>query len=321
MAAIAGKAASSAKNATPPEVERTRFRRNRHRAPATGYRSIRAAGSARVYSRHGHDPVRRHARDRPSARHRSWPRPRRASRGLYRFAPGARRARAPRASAWSTSTWARLLERVHLGAFGTGRVSPRSAGRRSSLGACPVVVPRAAGFRCVRRERIGRVARLGRERRRSIHVDAFAIEARAGRGLRGRDAAADEQRCESEIHVPHGLDPWRLLPCGNATKHPKFPRSPTTGPWETTPPCGSPICVSAPTDHDRPASGYRAPLELRSRRATAGLPAIPRRHRVPARARNRAAAMNQWDTGMVTQDRIFDRHELPGGRVTREKLR
>jgi hypothetical protein len=24
---------------------------------------------------------------------------------------------------------------------------------------------------------------------------------------------------------------------------------------------------------------------------------------------------------MVTQDRIFDRHELPGGRVTREKSR
>jgi hypothetical protein len=85
-----------------------------------------------------------------------------------------------------------------LGAFGTGRVLPRSAGRRSSLGACPVVVPRA------------------------------------GRGLRGRDAAADEQRCESEIHVPHGLDPWRLLPCGNATKHTKFPRSPPTGPWKTT---------------------------------------------------------------------------------------
>ena len=83
------------------------------------------------------------------------------------------------------------------------------------------------------------------------------------------------------------------------------------------------MCVSAPTDHDRPASGYRAPLEF----------AIPPGHRptcprarvhtaipLSARAIGRQR-WNQWDTGMVTQDRIFDRHELPGGRVTREESR
>jgi hypothetical protein len=36
----------------------------------------------------------------------------------------------------------------YLGAFVTGRVSPRSAGKRSSFGACPVVAPRLG--RCVR---------------------------------------------------------------------------------------------------------------------------------------------------------------------------
>ena len=34
----------------------------------------------------------------------------------------------------------------YLGAFGTGRVSPRSAGKRSSFGAWPVVVPTFGGF-------------------------------------------------------------------------------------------------------------------------------------------------------------------------------
>jgi hypothetical protein len=36
--------------------------------------------------------------------------------------------------------------RHHLGAFGTGRVSPRSAGKRSSFNASPVVVPTFGGF-------------------------------------------------------------------------------------------------------------------------------------------------------------------------------
>jgi hypothetical protein len=57
----------------------------------------------------------------------------------------------------------------------------------------------------VRRERIGRVARLGREWRRRIHVDAFTIDPVGPwvRGLRGCGAAADEQRCNNEIRGPH----------------------------------------------------------------------------------------------------------------------
>jgi hypothetical protein len=53
-------------------------------------------------------------------------------------------------------------------------------------------------------ERIGRAARLGREWRRRIHVDAFTIDPVGPwvRGLRGCGAAADEQRCNNEIHGP-----------------------------------------------------------------------------------------------------------------------
>jgi hypothetical protein len=62
-----------------------------------------------------------------------------------------------------------IVER-YLGAFGTGRLSPRSAGKRSSFGACPIVAPRLGGFDA-----------------------AFAINPRGGRDLRGDVMLGSEQ--------------------------------------------------------------------------------------------------------------------------------
>ena len=63
---------------------------------------------------------------------------------------------------------------------------------------------RVRRFRCIT---IGWMAWLARRRRRRIHIDAFAINPGGGRGLRGGDAAAHDQRYQRERHYPHRNTP------------------------------------------------------------------------------------------------------------------
>ena len=81
MAAIPGKTARSAKNATPPEVDRIRFAEIDQRR-ARGYPSTRGAGFALACLLRARGPVHRHARDQRIGQNNSWPQPQRASHGL-----------------------------------------------------------------------------------------------------------------------------------------------------------------------------------------------------------------------------------------------
>ena len=81
-------------------------------------------------------------------------------------------------------TWVRL-ERAACAPIGGKAIILRGlAGRRSKVG----------WISRVGRISIGRMAGLARGRWWNIHVDALAIDARGGRGLRSYDAAADDQR-------------------------------------------------------------------------------------------------------------------------------
>jgi hypothetical protein len=77
----------------------------------------------------------------------------------------------------------------------------------------------------VRRERIGRVARLGREWRRRIHVDAFTIDPVGPwvRGLRGCDAAADEQLQQRDTWSSSRASLCACSRTENARQGTKFP--------------------------------------------------------------------------------------------------
>src|SRR6478609_3202433 len=268
------------------------IRRNPIEDPPQDIAPPARAGSARVYSRHDHDPVRRHARDRPERPASLLARPRRASRGLYRFAPGARRARAPRESTWSASTWVRLLGRVYLGAFGTGRVSPRSAGRRSSLGACPVVVPRTAGFDVFGAS--GSAGWLGSGV--SGGGRSMLMPSPSSRGLVEVSAAATLPLMSSAARARYMFLMDLILGGHSRAATRRNTRSsrdpPPTGPWETTPPRGTP---SASVRQLTTIVPHRATAR-RSSRDPAGPPTdLPRRPastpRSRSRARDGAAAM------------------------------
>ena len=84
-----------------------------------------------------------------------------------------------------------------------GRVWNRA--RVASIGREAIILWGLTGRRSrrVRRLTIGRMAWLARRRRRRIHIDAFAINPGGGRGLRGGDAAAHDQRYQRERHCPH----------------------------------------------------------------------------------------------------------------------
>src|SRR6185369_15154 len=91
--------------------------------------------------------------------------------------------------------------------------------RIAAIGGKAVVLQRLAGgssdlrrIRRVRRQRISGVVRLGRRWGRCIHIDAFAVEPRSRRVLRGRDAGAQKQRCQNERKVLHPMRTRAGLP-------------------------------------------------------------------------------------------------------------
>ena len=118
IAAIPGKTASSAKNATPPEVDRIRFseidQNTRQRI------SLHPRGGiAPACLRRAHGPIHWHARDRPGWRTRSWLRRQRASHLLCRQPSRRGRAHSPRARPsgfprqGTNRSWRSLFRRRH----------------------------------------------------------------------------------------------------------------------------------------------------------------------------------------------------------------
>jgi hypothetical protein len=86
--------------------------------------------------------------------------------------------------------------------------------RIAAIGGKAVILRRLAGrgssvrrIRRVRCEQVCWVVRLLRRWGRCIHIDAFAVDPRSRRVLRGRDHHAQKQRCQSERKVPNPVHP------------------------------------------------------------------------------------------------------------------